>query len=134
MGKLTIQKVSFIITTGGIKMNKSVCVALGNAVRATRKSKNLSQEALAEKLGVCKRTIMDIEKNTGNPKFELLCMLVRELDLPLYEVFYPEVSDSSEMKNVLMKELSDCSDYEMKIILSVVKSLRDTLKNKDKNI
>lgn len=72
---------------------------------------------------------MDIEKNTGNPKFELLCMLVRELDLPLYEVFYPEVSDSSEMKNVLIKELSDCSDYEMKVILSVVKSLRHTLKD-----
>ncbi len=107
--------------------------ALGNAVRIARRKQNLSQEALAEKLGVCKRTIIDIEKNTGNPKFELLCLLVRELDLPLYEVFYPEASDSSEMKNVLMKELSDCSDYEMNIILAVVKSLRDTLKNEDKN-
>ena len=109
-------------------MNQSVS-ALGSVVHAARKRKNLSQEALAEKLGVCKRTIMDIEKNTGNPKFELLCMLVRELDLPLYEVFYPEVTDNSEMKNVLMKELRDCSDYEMKVILSVVKSIRDTLRN-----
>lgn len=108
-------------------MNQSVS-ALGSVVRATRKSKNLSQEALAEKLGVCKRTIIDIEKNTGNPKFELLCMLVRELDLPLYQVFYPEVSESTEMKKVLMKELSDCSDYEMKVILSVVKSLRYSLR------
>lgn len=56
-------------------------------------------------------------------------MLVRELDLPLYQVLYPEVSDDLEMKNVLMKELSDCSDYEMKIILSVVKNLRYALKN-----
>lgn len=110
-------------------MNQSS--ALGSVVRATRKRKNLSQEALAEKLGVCKRTIMDIEKNTGNPKFELLYMLVRELDLPLYEVFYPEVSDNSEIKNVIMKELCYCSDFEMKIILSVVKSLRDTLKSED---
>lgn len=110
-------------------MNQSVNVALGNAVREIRKSKNLSQEALAEKLGVCKRTIIDIEKSTGNPKFELLCMLVRELDLPLYQVFYPEVTENLGMKNVLLKELSDCSDYEMKIILSVVKSLRYTLKH-----
>lgn len=108
-------------------MNQSVS-ALGSVVRATRKSKNLSQEALAERLGVCKRTIMDIEKSTGNPKFELLCMLVRELDLPLYQVFYPETTENSEMKNILMKELSDCSEYEMKIILSVVKNLRHTLK------
>ena len=112
-------------------MNQSVS-ALVSVVRATRKSKNLSQEALAEKLGVCKRTIMDIEKNIGNPKFELLCMLVRELDLPLYEVFYPEVTDSRDIKNVLMKELSNCSDYEMKVILSVVRSLRFTLQNEGK--
>lgn len=109
-------------------MNQSMS-ALGSVVRATRKSKNLSQEALAEKLGVCKRTIIDIEKNIGNPKFELLCMLVRELDLPLYQVFYPEVDDNLEIKNMLLKELKDCSNYEMKIILSVVKSLRCTLEN-----
>lgn len=111
-------------------MNQSISAsALGSAVRAKRKRKNLSQEALAEKLGVCKRTIIDIEKNTGNPKFELLCMLVRELDLPLYQVFYPETTENLEIKNVLLKELNDCSDYEMKIILSVVKSLRYTLES-----
>lgn len=106
--------------------------ALGEAVRSTRKSKNLSQEALAEKIGVCKRTIIDIEKNTGNPKFEILCMLVRELDLPLYQVFYPESTEKNiEVKNMLMHELSGCSEYEMRVILSVVKSLRCTLKKED---
>ena len=89
-------------------MNQSVS-ALGSVVRATRKSKNLSQEALAEKLGVCKRTIIDIEKNTGNPKFELLCMLVRELVLPLSEVFFAEMEDCSDATNVLMTELSNRS-------------------------
>lgn len=109
-------------------MNQSVN-ALGEVVRSTRKSKNLSQEALAEKIGVCKRTIIDIEKNTGNPKFEILCLLVRELDLPLYQVFYPESSKKNiEVRNMLMKELSGCSEYEMRVILSIVKSLRDTLK------
>lgn len=104
--------------------------ALGEAVRSTRKSKNLSQEALAERIGVCKRTIIDIEKNTGNPKFEILCMLVRELDLPLYQVFYPEMTEMNlEVKNMLMQELSACSEYEMRVILSVVKNLRCALKN-----
>lgn len=108
-------------------MNQSVS-ALGDAVRTTRKSKNLSQEALAEKVGVCKRTIIDIEKNTGNPKFEILCMLVRELDLPLYQVFYPEATENLEIKNMLIQEVSSCSEYEMRVILSMVRSLRDTLK------
>ncbi len=111
-------------------MNQSVS-ALGSIVRKIRKSKNLSQEALAERIGVCKRTIIDIENNTGNPKFEILCPLVRELDLPLYQVFYPEVSENFELKNVLIQELGNCSEYEMKVILSVVKSLRYTLRNEE---
>lgn len=102
---------------------------LGDVVRKTRKRKHLSQEALAERIGVCKRTIIDIENNTGNPKFEILYPLVRELDLPLYQVFYPEAEENLELKNVLIQEVSSCSEYEMKVILSVVKSLRSTLRN-----
>lgn len=104
---------------------------LGDVVRTTRKSRHLSQEALAERIGVCKRTIIDIESNTGNPKFEVLFPLVRELDLPLYQVFYPEVEENSELKNVLMQEVSSCSEYEMRVILSVVKSLRGTLREEN---
>lgn len=105
---------------------------LGDIVREERKNKNLSQEALAEKIGICKRTIIDIEKGTGNPKFEILYMLVRELNLPLYQIFYPEFYPEKlkhvEMKEVVMKELYDCTECELKIILSVIKSLRDALK------
>lgn len=105
--------------------------ALGNVVRESRKSKHMSQETLAERIGVCKRTIIDIENNTGNPKFEVLFPLVRELELPLYQVFYPEVVENFEIKNLILQELDNCSEYEMKIILSVVKSLRYTLKSED---
>ena len=103
---------------------------LGDVVKATRKSRHLSQEALAERIGVCKRTIIDIESNTGNPKFEVLYPLVRELDLPLYQLFYPDVKENLELKNVLMQEVSSCSEYEMRVILTMVKSLRGVLKNK----
>ena len=105
---------------------------LGDVVRATRKSRHLSQEALAERIGVCKRTIIDIESNTGNPKFEILYPLVGELDLPLFQLFYPEVEENLKLKNILMQELNCCSDYEIKVILSVVKSLRYTLRNESK--
>lgn len=105
---------------------------LGDVVWATRKSRHLSQEALAERIGVCKRTIIDIESNTGNPKFEILYPLVRELDLPLFQLFYPEVEENLKLKNILMQELNCCSDYEIKVILSVVKSLRYTLRNESK--
>lgn len=104
---------------------------LGKAVRTARKNKHLSQEALAERIGVCKRTIIDIENNTGNPKFEILYALVRELDLPLHQVFYPDMSENPELKSMLMQELDNCSEYEMKIILAVIQSLRSALRMPD---
>ncbi len=58
-------------------------------------------------------------------------MLVRELDLPLYQVFYPEVAENLELKTMIIQELSNCSEHEMRIILSVVKNLRDTLKKEE---
>lgn len=109
-------------------MNMSAYM-LGNAVRAARKDRHLSQEALAERIGVCKRTIIDIENSGGNPKFEILYPLVRELNLPLTQVFYPELMENTKLKELLLQEVDNCTEYEIKVILSVVKSLKYTLQN-----
>lgn len=116
----------FRLTLNGreIKMNHQAN-NLGDLVRFARKQKNLSQEALAEKLNISKRTIIDIEKNTGNPKFDMLTALVRELDLPLYELFYPEMAEDSDVQNLIKKELLGCTQREMKIMLHMIKSLRE---------
>lgn len=105
--------------------------ALGSIVRKSRKDKHLSQEALAERIGVCKRTIIDIENSTGNPKFEILCKLVRELELPIYQIFYPEVPENEEIQKMLVEEIKTCTVSEMKIILSVIKGLRYELRDGD---
>ena len=104
---------------------------LGKAVRTARKNKHLSQEALAERIGVCKRTIIDIENNTGNPKFEVLCKLVKELDLPVHKVFYPETTESLALQNILIEEIKSCSETEMNVILSVLKGVRHALREEN---
>ncbi len=89
----------------------------------------MSQEALAERIGVCKRTIIDIENSSGNPKFTILFPLVRELDIPVQQVFYPESADDSETKLLIIQELEKCSESESRIVLSVLKSLLPELKH-----
>ncbi|MCI5730601.1 MAG: helix-turn-helix domain-containing protein [Eubacterium sp.] len=105
--------------------------ALARTVRETRKGKHLSQEALAERIGVCKRTIIDIENNTGNPKFEVLCKLVKELDLPVHKVFYPETTENLALQNILIEEIKSCSETEMNVILSVLKGVRHALREEN---
>ena len=106
--------------------------ALARTVRETRKEKHLSQEALAERIGVCKRTIIDIENNTGNPKFEVLCKLVKELDFPVHKVFYPETTENLALQNILIEEIKSCSETEMNVILSVLKGVRHAGKKENK--
>ena len=98
--------------------------SLGEIVRETRKSKKMSQEVLAEKVSVCKRTIMDIERGTANPKFELLYMLVRELNLPLNDIFYQDSDEVSNLREQLMQEVKNCSEKELQFILTIVKSVQ----------
>lgn len=105
---------------------------LGEIVYETRKSKKMSQEILAEKVGVCKRTIMDVEKGTANPKFELLYMLVRELNLPLNQIFYQDLDKVSNLREELMREVKNCSEKEMQFILMVVKGLKKAWEENEK--
>ncbi len=106
-------------------------VQLGDLVREMRKNKHLTQEALAERVGVCKRTIIDIESNTGNPQFQILFALVRELNLPVFSLFYPEKEGKSRVESMLLQELGSCSENEIRIILSLVRSLRRILREEE---
>ena len=49
---------------------------LANAVREYRTELGLSQEKLAEILNLDQRTILNIEAERGNPKFEVLYPLI----------------------------------------------------------
>ncbi len=107
-------------------------IGMGDIVREKRKSLLMSQTQLAEKIGVCKRTIIDIETNIGNPKFDVLFRLFRELNIPLDQIFYPDVPENFDDKSMLMQELMGCSEKEIAVILPLVINMKQTLRDKNK--
>ena len=56
-------------------------------LKAARAAKDLSQQALAEKVGVSRQTINAIEKGDYNPTIRLCIAICRELDKTLDEIF-----------------------------------------------
>ena len=56
-------------------------INLGKVVRVARKRKRITQDYLAEKVGVQPRTILEIENGRGNPRFENLFVMVRLLEI-----------------------------------------------------
>ena len=55
-------------------------------LKAARAAKDLSQQTLAEKVGVSRQTINAIEKGDYNPTIRLCIAICRELDKTLDEI------------------------------------------------
>ena len=61
--------------------------ALGDALRAARKEKNLTQEQLAELVHVRRETIMRLEKAQYNPSLKLAIDISRVVEQPIEKLF-----------------------------------------------
>lgn len=63
-------------------------LVLKNNLKALRKEKNLSQQDLADLVGVSRNTISSIETGQFNPTAKLALILCIALDKKFEEVFY----------------------------------------------
>jgi putative transcriptional regulator len=68
-------------------------VVVKNRVREFRKQLNLTQERLAELLGVSRQTIYAIENGKYNPSLELALRLGKLFNRPVERVFIVPVPD-----------------------------------------
>lgn len=59
-------------------------------LKAARAAKDLSQDALAQMVGVSRQTINGIEKGDYNPTIKLCLAICRALDKTLDELFWEE--------------------------------------------
>ena len=64
---------------------------LKNIVKELRCEKNLSQEKLAEMVGVTRQTIISLEKGSYVPSLLLAMRLAQALDSPMETIFTREV-------------------------------------------
>lgn len=57
-------------------------------LKAARAEKDLSQQALADRVGVSRQTISAIEKGDYNPTINLCISICKELDVTLNDLFW----------------------------------------------
>lgn len=70
-------------------------------LRAERKRQHLTQKALAERLHMSVRTIIEIEKCKSNPKFETAALLAKELNISLDAAIFPDMVTGTVSKTVV---------------------------------
>jgi len=70
-------------------------VVIKNSVRECRKQLNLTQENLAELLGISRQTINAIENKKYNPSLELALKIGKVFNKPIEDIFILPVIDSA---------------------------------------
>jgi putative transcriptional regulator len=75
--------------------NQEEAVPLGNRLKELRARHDLTQEALAEMVGVSRQSIISIEKGRYSPSVTLALRIARVLQVPLEEAFW--LDDDEEL-------------------------------------
>ena len=99
--------------------------AIGQRIRKIRKAQNLSQEQLAEKIGISTTHMSHIE--TGNTKLSLPVLV--DISTVLGTTTDTLLFDNSEaQKNTAAKEIQEllntCSPQQAKVLAEVIKSTK----------
>lgn len=68
-------------------MNTKILNRLGLRIKELRKEQNLTQEALAEKLGLHQTYIGKLETGKSNPSFMLIYRMSKALKVNLHDFF-----------------------------------------------
>ncbi len=58
-----------------------------NRLKVYRAMYDLTQEALAEKLGITRQTVLSIEKGKYDPSLELACKMAKLFNVTIEDVF-----------------------------------------------
>lgn len=99
--------------------------ALGAAIKAARTENRITQEQLAEIIGVAPSHIKQIEAGNRNPSIEVLYHLAQALNFSVDDVFFPGRKDDQELLYKIERSLHDCSVRELKVVYSTITALKD---------
>ena len=97
---------------------------LGKNIRALRKSKNMTQEQLAENIGVSFQAVSRWENSITYPDIEIIPTIARLFGVSTDELFgIPEEKKKSEFK-VLMKEIDELGENDSERALQIIRDVR----------
>lgn len=99
--------------------------SFGQIIKDARIVARMTQDALAEQVGVTPRYIMAIENENKHPSMQVLFKIIRTLKISADTIFYPEIQHTDREKEQIIHMIQLCSDKEIKIAAATVKALLD---------
>ena len=98
----------------------------GQMIKSARRAANLTQDGLAERIGISGRYVMALENERKHPSFEVLCKLIRTLALSPEQVFYPADAKTENEKEQLIRMISLCDGRDLGVVAATVKAMLES--------
>lgn len=98
---------------------------IGRRLKRIRQRKKLTQENLAEKVGISPKYISSIERGQENPTLDTLIKIVHALEVEMGEVFLTENEESDPKKNreLVRQLLKEADGEELRKIVRVIQGI-----------
>lgn len=100
---------------------------IGTVFKNARRSANLTQEEVAERIGVTARYIMALENEGKRPGFDNLLKLMHTLNIPADAIIYPKQKSEDSENEQLFRMFQMLDDRDKKIIRA---TMQEMLSNK----
>jgi len=96
---------------------------LGNAIKKARIDKKLTQEKLAELVGITSAHMKQLESERRKPSLDVLYKLVYALDLSLDSLFSNPNDITQELKHRINLCLDRCNVHELQVAYATIEAL-----------
>lgn len=103
--------------------------SIGIRIRNVRKAKKMTQEQLAESVGVGVTHISHIETGNSIPSLQVMVDIINTLECSADELLCVEIKKARPLVNGWLNELvEDCNDTEIKMIADMVIALKSSMR------
>jgi transcriptional regulator with XRE-family HTH domain len=97
---------------------------IGIRIAEIRKQKGLTQEVLADKMGVSPKYLSSIERGKENPTLNMLVNLADSLEVDLGQIFtFIQIEDPKKRKALLESLLKKADDEQLKMAIKIMKAV-----------
>jgi transcriptional regulator with XRE-family HTH domain len=93
-------------------MQKDVILQISNKIKEKRKERQITLQELADKAGVTKGFISQIENNRTVPSLTVLLSIIRSLNIDLNDFFEELEGDNGEEERVVVKKKTQYQDFQ----------------------
>lgn len=106
-------------------MKKPIRKQLGARIKEIRKARGLSQEDLAERVGIEAKHLSRIEVGGSYPSLDRLAKLAKALNVEMKDFFEfaHESRNSSELREVLNSLMKEATEEQLKIAIKVLRAI-----------